>query len=109
MTQANKLVFTESARKELKRLQGDVKEQAKKQIKKICANPEIGVPLGNKGGYNLTGCYKKEFYKHKQYRIVYRVDRNTVTIVIIAIGKRDKFAVYEMAHRLIEKNREREG
>lgn len=98
------VVITESAHKELQSLSGDVKKQAKAQIKKLYTSPELGVPLGNKGSYNLTECYKLEFYKKKQYRIVYSWQKNVVTVQVIAINKRDKMTAHKIAAQWLKEN-----
>jgi len=72
-----------------------------KQFKKLKTSPELGKPLGNKGGYNLTG-YRKMYVDKKRVRIVYTIVEEIITVEVVAIGKRDDMVVYEKAYRRIQ-------
>jgi mRNA interferase RelE/StbE len=67
-----------------------------KQFKKLSTSPELGKPLGNKAGYDLSGC-KKMYADKKRIRIVYTIVQNEIVVEIIAIGKRDEMEVYKSA------------
>ena len=67
-----------------------------KQFKKLQTSPELGVLLGNKSGYNLSGC-RKMYVDKKKVRIVYAIEEDIITVEVIAIGKRDDMVVYEKA------------
>ena len=67
-----------------------------KQFKKLQTSPELGDLLGNKAGYNLSGC-RKMYVDKKKVRIVYTIEEEIITVEVIAIGKRDDMAVYEKA------------
>ena len=67
-----------------------------KQFKKLQTSPELGDLLGNKSGYNLSGC-RKMYVDKKKIRIVYTLEEDIITVEVIAIGKRDDMAVYEKA------------
>jgi len=67
-----------------------------KQFKKLQTSPELGQLLGNKNGYNLTGC-RKMYVDKKKVRIVYSILEEIITVEVIAVGKRDDMAVYEKA------------
>ncbi|PXV60905.1 mRNA interferase RelE/StbE, partial [Halanaerobium congolense] len=43
----------------------------KSTLNKIKKSPELGKPLGNKSGIDLSGCLKIYFYR-KKYRVVYQ-------------------------------------
>jgi len=63
-------------------------------------NPELGMDLGHKNNYDLSGL-KKMYFDNKRYRIVYQVIDEEVMIYLIAIGKRDKMDVYKKANERI--------
>ena len=67
-----------------------------KQFKKIASSPELGKMLGNRAGYNLSGC-RKMYADRKRIRIVYTVSDAQIVIEVIAIGKRDEMEVYKNA------------
>ena len=83
------LSFKESALKEWKNLDHQIREQFSEKLKKIRTNPHI---LNNKLSGGLG-------YKNRDagYRLVYTVNDDTITIVVVAIGKRDKGEVYDRA------------
>jgi len=60
-------------------------------LKKLRESPEFGHPLGNKAGYDLSGC-RKLYVDKKKIRIVY-----TIIEERIAVGKREDMAVYRLA------------
>ncbi len=67
-----------------------------KQFKKISTSPELGIRLGNKAGYDLSGC-RKIYVDKKRIRIVYTIIEEQIVIEVIAIGKRDEMEVYKKA------------
>lgn len=67
-----------------------------KQIEKISTSPELGELLGNKAGYELSGC-RKMYADNKRIRIVYRIVEDKIIVEVIAIGERDDMAVYKTA------------
>ena len=44
----------------------------------------------------MADCYKIKL-RAAGYRLVYRVDDGRVTVIIVAVGRRDRNAVYKMA------------
>ncbi len=67
-----------------------------KQFKKIASSPELGKLLGNRAGYDLSGC-RKMYADKKRIRIVYTILDEQIVIEVIAIGKRDEMEVYKNA------------
>ena len=67
-----------------------------KQFKKLQTSPELGKPLGNKAGYDLSGC-RKMYTDKKKIRIVYRIIDREVVIEVIVVGRREDMAVYAEA------------
>lgn len=92
-----KLEFKESALKEWKKLGHTVREQLKKKLAERLENPHVP-------GAALSGV--KNTYKIKLsqagYRLVYSVQDKTVTVTVIAIGKRNRNEIYEIALSRLE-------
>ena len=91
-----KVVLKEEANDDLNTLSHSQKILILKQFKKLENSPQLGTPLGNKSGYDLTG-YRKMYADRKKLRIVYRIIDNIIEVEVIAIGKRDDMNVYEKA------------
>jgi mRNA interferase RelE/StbE len=95
------IVLKVEADEELSNLSNRERILVFKQFKKISSSPELGKLLGNKAGYDLSGC-RKMYADKKRIRIVYTVLDNQIMIEVIAIGKRDEMEVYKNAsERLI--------
>jgi len=93
------LEFKTSAHREWKKLGATVRTQFKKNLKKILEKPHIP-------GAKLSGARNLYKIKLRQagYRLVYEVNDHTVTISVIAVGKRERGKVYKLvAKRLAEK------
>lgn len=97
---AYKIEFLPEAAREFEALDGALKKLAAKQIDKLAEKPDLGEPLGNRMGIDLTG-YRKVYFGRKAYRIVYEIQRQKVVVLIIGIGKRERAEIYkEVAQRL---------
>jgi mRNA interferase RelE/StbE len=95
-------VFTPDAVIDFKALDGSVKKQVARQLKKLETSPCLGLPLGNMHHFDLSG-YRKLYAAKKSIRIVYRVFENTLVVEVIGIGKRADLEVYaEAARRLLK-------
>jgi len=81
---------------DLKELDHTLRIQVFKKLKQIQLSPQIGLPLGNKNGMDLTG-FRKVYVDKKRVRIVYEVQDDILSIYTIAIGKRDDMEVYKKA------------
>lgn len=92
---AYKVEFLPDAKDDFDRLDGSLKKLAAKQIDKIRENPELGEPLGKRQDINLSG-FRKLYFSKKQYRIVYEIQENIITVLIVGIGKREKLEIYHM-------------
>ena len=44
----------------------------------------------------MPDCYKIKL-KNAGYRLVYQVDDNRIVVIVVAVGKRENFAVYRVA------------
>ena len=86
------LGFLEEALKEWGKLDGNTREQFKAKLTERLANPRV---LAAK----LTG--HKDRYKIKLqsvgYRLVYEVRDSEVIVIVVAVGKRERNAVYKVA------------
>lgn len=86
------LEFLEEALDEWKRLDGSVREQFKKKLAERLNEPRI--PSAKLFGH-------PDRYKIKLrtvgYRVVYEVHDARVVVLVVAVGKRDRNAVYKIA------------
>lgn len=97
---AYNLSWKTEAEGEFNSLDKAVQRQAFIQFKKLVNSPELGQPLGNRAGFDLTG-YRKLYFFQKKYRIVYTLDRKNNEVIIFAIGKREDMKVYrDLARRV---------
>lgn len=87
-----KLRFHALAWDEWQKLDGSIKTPLKKKLLERLQEPRI--PLAALHG--MPDCYKIKLLA-QGYRLVYRVEDDVVFVTVIAIGKRDKNAVYTAA------------
>lgn len=94
------LTWKSEAEEDFDRLDHSIKKQAFTQFKKLIKSPQLGLPLGNKAGFDLTG-YRKLYFFKKKYRIVYKLNETNKEVTIFAIGEREDMKVYyQLAKRL---------
>ena len=86
------LEFKKSALKEWNKLGQPIKDQFKKKLKERLENPHVTSAA-------LTGAANLYKIKLRQlgYRLVYCVEDKTITVTVIAVGKRDRNEVYDLA------------
>lgn len=101
--------FIKEAEDDFNRLDGSIKFQVAKGIKKVSNNPlpytegGYGMPLGNKNGNDLSG-YNKIKFAGIGVRCVYQcVYDEKVKMKIIIISMRADNEVYDEAAKRIEK------
>jgi mRNA interferase RelE/StbE len=87
-----KLRFHELAWAEWQKLDGSVKAPIKKKLLERLQEPR----LPSAALSNMPDCYKIKL-RQAGYRLVYRVDDDTVFVTVIAVGKRDRNLVYDTA------------
>jgi mRNA interferase RelE/StbE len=87
-----KLRFHELAWAEWQKLDGSVKAPIKKKLLERLQEPR----LPSAALSNMPDCYKIKL-RQAGYKLVYRVDDDTVFVTVIAVGKRDKNLVYDTA------------
>jgi len=86
------LEFKKSALKEWKKLGPSIREIFKKKLAKRLTSPHIP-SAAISGGKNL---YKIKL-RQLGYRLVYSVSDSTVTVTVLAVGKRNRNDVYDLA------------
>jgi mRNA interferase RelE/StbE len=84
-----KLILHPSVYKDLNKLSKAQEVLIFKQFKKIVTSPELGELLGNKAGYNLSGC-RKMYADKKKIRIVYRIVDDEIVVEVIMISKKEE-------------------
>lgn len=89
-----KLKFLPSALKEWKKLDNSIQEEFKKKLNGRLISPHIS-------SSKLSGF--ENHYKIKLraggYRLVYEVIDNEISVLVVAIGKREKNSVYQKAKK----------
>ena len=86
------LEFKKSALKEWKKLNPTVKEQFKKILERRLSDPHV--PSAKVSG--APNLYKIKL-RQLGFRLVYSVSDKTITVSVIAIGKRNRNEVYQVA------------
>lgn len=87
-----KLRFHELALGEWRRLDSTLREQLKKKLAERLEHPRV--PSSALSG--MPNCYKIKLRK-AGYRLVYRVEDDSVFVTVIAVGRRDTLKVYTAA------------
>lgn len=86
------LAFKEEALKEWGKLDSNVREQFKKNLAERLLNPRI--PASKLSGHDDRFKIK---LRSVGYRLVYEVRDNELIVVVVAVGKRERNAVYKAA------------
>ena len=86
------LAFKKSALKEWRKLGPNVRELFVNKLKERLANPHVP-SAAIRGGTQL---YKIKL-RQLGYRLVYSVSDTTVTVTVLAVGKRNRNEVYDLA------------
>jgi mRNA interferase RelE/StbE len=88
-----RLAFEHTARAEWDALDGSIKELLRKLLKKRLESPHV---VGAQLHGELADCYKIKLRK-QGYRLVYQVIDYRLIVLVIAVGKREREAVYQAA------------
>ena len=86
------LEFDHRALKEWNKLGDTVRQQFKKQLVEIMKNPRIEANRLRE----LPDCYKVKL-KSAGFRLIYQVLDQEIAVFVVAIGKREREAAYEVA------------
>ncbi|MDE9620093.1 type II toxin-antitoxin system RelE family toxin [Citrobacter portucalensis] len=84
--------FREDALKEWQKLYKAIQQQFAKKLKKCCENPHV--PSAKLRG--IKDCYKIKL-RTSGFRLVYQVIDDTLVIAVVAVGKRERSEVYNLA------------
>lgn len=88
------LGFVDDALAEWRKLDGSVREQFKRKLEERLANPQV--PSAKLSGH--PNRYKIKL-RTVGYRLVYEVRDEQLLVVVIAVGKRERKAVYKAADK----------
>ncbi|MFV0514943.1 MAG: type II toxin-antitoxin system RelE family toxin [Jhaorihella sp.] len=92
-----RLEFLPSARREWRKLGSGLRTQFERKLAERLENPRVP-------GDRLRG--SADIYKIKLrsagYRLVYRVEDARITVIMIAIGKRERGAIYRAADKRMD-------
>ena len=86
------LKFLPTALKEWQKLDKSIQVQLKKKLAERLQNPHA--PASKLRGFDSV--YKIKL-RASGFRLVYEADDDTITVLVIAVGKRDQNDVYEKA------------
>jgi mRNA interferase RelE/StbE len=86
------LEFKESALKEWQKLDGSIREQFKKKLAERLTKPRVASAKLS----GMDDCYKIKL-RNAGYRLVYQVNDKRIVVIVVAVGKRENFAVYRLA------------
>ena len=99
---AYKLAFLKQSEKEWDKLNPTIREQFKKKLKERLENPHVS---HDKLSGLLNVCKIK--LHASGYRLAYKVDDDTVIVIVLAVGKRDKSMIYRtLKNRMQNKDTE---
>lgn len=86
------LEFLETALREWKKLDANTREQFRRKLAERCENPRVP-------SAKLRGA--KDRYKIKLrssgYRLVYAAEEERLVVLVIAVGRRDRAEIYDIA------------
>ena len=93
-----RLLFDKRALDEWHNLDKQIQQQFRKKLTKLVAGKEMPSPKARLSG--LPKCYKIKQRK-SGYRLVYRYEEDRLVILVIAVGKRERNIVYDVARNRI--------
>lgn len=98
MSYKYQLKFLPTALKEWEKLDGFIQSQFKKKLKERLREPHI--PASRLSGFENH--YKIKL-RASGYRLVYEVIDKEISVLVIAVGKRDKNEVYKQSQQRTKK------
>ncbi|MDE1315531.1 type II toxin-antitoxin system RelE/ParE family toxin [Vibrio aestuarianus] len=87
-----KLLFKSDAEKEWRKLDATIQTQFKKKLRERLDNPHV--PTAKLSG--MPNCYKIKL-RSAGYRLVYEVRDAEIVVSVVAVGKRERNAIYKTA------------
>jgi mRNA interferase RelE/StbE len=91
-----RLLFRAQAKKEWDRLNASIKAQFKKRLAERLEVPRVESARLN----GMQDCYKIKL-RSIGYRLVYQVRDDELVVSVVAVGKRERNAVYKAASKRI--------
>lgn len=92
-----KVVLTAEAREDVRDLDGDARKKVLRAMKKLETSPDQrGAPLGSRSVGDLT-TFRKLVVGDRDYRIIYRVERDGTVCVVWVVGHRADRECYDLA------------
>lgn len=91
-----RLVFKVAAKKEWDKLDSSLREPFKKKLAERLENPRVESSRLN----GMHDCYKIKL-RSAGYRLVYQVRDGEVVVAVVAVGKRERNAVYKAATKRV--------
>jgi mRNA interferase RelE/StbE len=88
------LAFLDVALKEWRKLDSNIREQFKKKLTERLENPRVAAAQlqGSKNRYKIK-------LRSIGYRLVYEVRDTQLFVLVVAVGRRDRDAVYKAAEK----------
>jgi mRNA interferase RelE/StbE len=88
------LAFLDAALKEWRKLDNNTQDQFKKKLAERFSNPRVPAAKlsGSKDRYKIK-------LRNVGYRLVYEVRDEQLVVVVVAVGKRERDAVYKAAEK----------
>ena len=87
-----RLTFLRDAEKEWDKLGSTIRDEFAKALRKRLSNPRVPSTRLS----DMPDCYKIKL-RSAGYRLVYRVYDDRIVVQVIAVGRRDRNAVYKTA------------
>jgi mRNA interferase RelE/StbE len=87
-----RLQFLPSADKEWQKLNASIRLQFAKKLQQRLTNPHV--PSARL--FDMPNCYKIKL-RSAGYRLVYKVNDDTIVVQVVAVGKRERNQVYKIA------------
>ncbi len=87
-----RLKFNKQALKEWKKLDNDVRNQFKNKLREHLDSPRVEASKVS----GASDCFKIKL-RAVGYRLVYQIIEKDVVVLVLAVGKREKNAVYNAA------------
>lgn len=91
------LEFLEAALEEWKKLAPNIRNQFAKKLEERLRHPHV-LSAQLRG---MADCYKIKL-RAAGYRLVYQVEDDVMLVVVIAVGRRERNAVYKMAKQRLD-------
>lgn len=91
-----KLVFKRDAEKEWQKLDTTIRQQFKKKLIERLVEPRIESSRLN----GMKDCYKIKL-RSAGYRLVYQVRDEEIVVSVVAVGKRERNQVYNIAAKRV--------